>query len=376
MHTPRAFIDLCALSDNARLIKQAAGDIFCVLKCNAYGHGAQKCMRALADAGFDKFAVYSLPQAKELSAVYEGKKSILVMGEFRRDGFCEDKDLIYTVSEPQHLTRTADINARFHVEIDVGMNRSGIAPSILRTLDLSRAGKNIEGVYAHLSDADDPLSPVTNEQKRMFFECAELLERALGKRLCKHLSATSDLLRGKNNSALGRVGLALYGVSGAMPCPLPLRPVMSVYSTVLSLRKVEKGESVGYGRAYRAPRPSLIATVAGGYGNGIPRLGSNGVLPVIIKGQTVFSVGSICMDRFMVDVTPIQEKGLNVAIGDRVTLLGADDFCKKNTKTNTSGAEITANRLATRLGTIPYEILCSLGNLNPSVYYYSSEIRL
>ena len=357
METPYVLIDLGALSHNAKALLANAGEFYCVLKCDAYGHGAIECAERLYSAGMKRFAVYSLSEAIKIRS-YAPNAEILILGRTEPCLFreLETRGLIQTVGSAEYAAQIAESGHRIkvHIELDCGMNRWGIKWSDAGTLDLPLPSEDILGVFAHLSCADAGDLTLTETQKARFEQGASELEKSLGKSLVRHLRASAGMLRlTSDGKTLSRAGLALYGIAPENCDGSFLQPVMSFHSSVVGVRTVRKGENVGYGTSFPAPQDMVIATISGGYANGIPRRAS-GKLTVLIGGEPSLSFGNICMDRFMVDVTPIFEKGSLVRVGDTVTFFSPN-------------FPITQMSLACE--TIPYELLTLIGNNNRRIFF-------
>lgn len=351
-----ALIDLSALEHNAAELRKRLGEFYCVLKCDAYGHGAEKCASRLAAFGMKRFAVYSLSEAETVrkSAVDSeililGRTDPALCGELEAGGFVQT---VGSAEYAEALVKRGQ-GVKIHIEIDSGMNRWGFKPSDLEKWKVPFPKENVMGAFAHLSCADEKDISVSKNQIEVFNKAADAFEVRLGRRLIRHLSASAGSLRAElKTNALSRVGLALYGIAPENCDGSFLRPVMSFYSQVTGVRKVKKGESVGYGSDHRVSRDSVIATVSGGYANGICRSGS-GRLTVTVQGERAVSVGNICMDRFMADVTDIIKSGKTVREGDKVTFFDG-----------AYGAE----NMARACQTIPYEILTGVGRQNRRIY--------
>ncbi|MBE6610500.1 MAG: alanine racemase [Ruminococcaceae bacterium] len=356
MNGAYVLIDPAALARNAKALKARLGSFYCVLKCDAYGHGAEKCAAQLADIGMERFAVYSLSEANTVRKAAKNAE-ILILGR-TEPVFCDELEaggFVQTVSSADYARVLAyhSKNIKIHIEIDCGMNRSGFKPLELSAFSLPFPAEKISGVFGHLSCADEKELSEAEKQIRIFESAAGLLEKTLGKPLIRHLSASAASLRSElKTNALSRIGLALYGVAPENCDGGFLEPVMSFYSDVTEVRSVKKSETVGYGSDHSLSRDSVIATVSGGYANGILRSAST-KLTVLIHGQPAPSVGRICMDRFMVDVTDVVTSGTLVRPGDTVT------FFDKN-----FGIE----SMARACGTIPYEVLTCIGNSNRRIY--------
>lgn len=344
--------------------------IIAVVKANAYGHGAGHVARALEEAGASVLACADIEEGAALRAAGVACK-ILVFGALSvsdLDGLFDCR-LTPTISSPgaaravQAAAARHKQRLRYHLKIDTGMNRLGFRDANLRrTLPELLASPNLEleAVYTHFATADDPESPLFNEQRVRF-------ERALS--AIKELSADSDgsaagpsYVHAANSAALlrdsrvwwdqVRPGLLLYGI---VPPPLAanvaVTPVITLDSRVVAVKGVRAGEGVGYGARFIAEHPTTIAIVPAGYADGLDlRLAGRGA--VLIRGRRAPIVGSVCMDMLMADVT-----GLDVSPGDDVVIIGSQ------------GAErIDVREMAAQVGTIPYEILCRIGSRIERIY--------
>lgn len=356
MNGAYTLIDLDALEHNAKALKARSGDFYCVLKCDAYGHGAERCADRLVSVGMKRLAVYSLSEAKNIRKVAKDAE-ILILGRTEPVFYDELKvgGFIQTVGSVEYARALSlqGKNIKIHIEIDCGMNRSGFKPDELSRFSLPFPKENVLGVFGHLSCADEQEIFEAQKQARIFESAADLLENTLKKPLTRHLSASAGSLRSElKTNALSRIGLALYGVAPANCDGSFLKPVMSFHSVVTDVRSVKKWENIGYGLDHSLSRDSVIATISGGYANGIHRLGSS-KFSVLIHGQPAPSVGKVCMDRFMADVTDIVSGGTRVRPGDTVT------FFDKN---------LPAELLSKACGTIPYELLTCIGSSNRRIY--------
>jgi alanine racemase len=245
---------------------------------------------------------------------------------------------------------------RYHLKIDTGMNRLGFRfDNLGRTLPelLGSGNLELDAIYTHFATADDPDSPLFDQQRRRFERAAADVEALGGRPRYRHAANSAALLR-DSRVWLDRVrpGLLLYG---AVPPPLsstiPLTPVITLHSRVVAVKGLRTGESTGYGARFAAERPTTIAIVPAGYADGLDfRLAGRG--SVLIRGRRAPIVGSVCMDMLMADVT-----GMDVSPGDEVVLIGAQ------------GAEqIDVREMAATIGTIPWEILCRIGSRIERVY--------
>jgi alanine racemase len=342
--------------------------IIAVVKANAYGHGAGHVARALEEAGASVLACADIEEGAALREAGVTRK-ILVFGALSvsdLDGLFDCR-LTPTISTPgaaravQAAAARYKQRLRYHLKIDTGMNRLGFRDANLRrTLPELLASPNLEleAVYTHFATADDPESPLFNEQRVRF-------ERALS--VIKELSADSAIsapphVHAANSAALlrdsrvwwdeVRPGLLLYGI---VPPPLAanvaVTPVITLDSRVVAVKGVRAGEGVGYGARFIAERPTTIAIVPAGYADGLDlRLAGRGA--VLIRGRRAPIVGSVCMDMLTADVT-----GLDVSPGDEVVIIGSQ------------GAErLDVREMAAQVGTIPYEILCRIGSRIERIY--------
>jgi len=370
-------VDLHALVANFRAIQdhlaseaalnRAAGagvprapGIIAVVKANAYGHGARPVARALEEAGAAMLAVADIEEGVDLRQAGI-RAPILVFGALSVSDVSGvfDYQLTPTISSPaagralQAAAIARGVTLGYHLKIDTGLNRLGFRHDNLpRTLPelLACAHLRLEAVHTHFGTADEPESPLFDEQRRRF-EAACLVVNDLGggPRL-RHAANSAALVRDSRVwYDFVRPGLLLYGlVPPPLHAALGLRPVMSLASRVVAVKGVRVGEAVGYGARFTAARPTALAVVPAGYADGLDRrLEGRGV--VLIRGRRAPIVGAVSMDMLTVDVTDLGD----VNPGDAVVFLG------------TQGAEswqsIDAREMASWIGTIPYELLCRLG---------------
>jgi alanine racemase len=334
-----------------------------VVKANAYGHGAGQVARALEDAGADLLACADLEEGAALRAAGVSVE-ILVFGALS----VSDLDAVFearltpTISTPgtaralQAAAARYRQRLRYHLKIDTGMNRLGFRfDNLARTLPDLLASDNLEldAVYTHLATADDPVSPLFDDQRRRFERACRDVEALGGRPRYRHAANSAALLR-DSRVWFDRVrpGLLLYG---AVPPPLsstiPLTPVITLDSRIVAVKGMRAGESTGYGARFTVDRPTTIAIVPAGYADGLDcRLAGRGF--VLIRGRRARVVGSVCMDMLMADVT-----GMDVSPGDEVVIIG------------TQGDErIDVREMAATIGTIPWEILCRIGSRIERVY--------
>ncbi len=348
MQLIRAIIDTSALRSNLRQIKARApgSRAMAVVKANAYGHGLVPTALALPEA--DAFAVARLEEGIALRDAGIRQTIILLEGVFSAEQLAEAAEhhfeiVVHDPLQVALLERYTDEH-RFIVwlKIDTGMNRLGFRteefPAVLQRVQGLRVRPAEVRVMTHLARADERDCPMTRDQLDRF----DALTARLG--LSRSIGNSAGILgweRGCGDWI--RPGLALYGISpfpGESSAGFGLIPAMTLASTVITVRRVPKGETVGYGGAWSARRDSRIAIVAGGYGDGLLRSLATGT-PVLVNGRRVPLVGRVAMDMIAVDVTELPE----VEVGTRCVLWGR-------------GLEVT--EVAAHAGTIAYELLCGV----------------
>jgi len=331
------------------------------VKADAYGHGAPRVARALAEGGVDWFGVALVEEGAELRRAGV-REPILVLGvgdraqlplfrKYRLTPTISSRSQLAIWSEWMSSTSAAQ---PIHLKVDTGMSRLGLAPEevpwALASIR-SHPSLQLEGFLSHLADADDLTSPNNPEQERAFAELLELLTPEERESALIHLANSAGSLHHPNcRHRMVRLGLSLYGYDPSGPTA-DLAPVMSVATRVVQARQIEAGTSVGYGSSWTAIRPSRIGVVPVGYADGYQR-GLSNVAHGLAGGRRVPIVGTVSMDLTMLDLTDT-----SVEEGDEVVLLGSQ-----------GAEEITARELAGHLKTIPYELLCGLGLRLPRRY--------
>lgn len=353
--------------------------VMAVVKADAYGHGLRIAARLFEQCGADWFGVATVEEGIELRAVGIRKPILLLGGLYMSDpAALIQHQLTPGVSSTARLDTYAECARRykepvgFHLKVDTGMGRLGMPAELLEQFAAHLRQLNgdtpsawqalrLTGFFTHLASAEDLVATQTQDQLARFSEALKQL-RALGaKPKWIHVSNSAALLRrAKFTENLVRVGALLYGYClplvtppGDRLKPLPVfEPVLSFKTRVVFLKDHPAGTPLGYGASFYTRRPSRIATLPVGYADGLNRALSNRGR-VIVRGKYARITGNVSMDLTLVDVTDIP----NVSVGDEVTLIGRSD-----------GATITAAELARDLGTIPYEVLCSIGKRVPRIY--------
>lgn len=369
-HRVWADINLDNLVHNYQAVqsKVAGVPLMCVVKANAYGHGAPQIAQALAAQGASYFAVATPQEALQLRR-HGIAQPILLLGAVNLGWVSQlnKANITLTVTSLQEAKALAAIlrnkKQTIHVKLDTGMSRLGVAlPDAVEQLTQIAAIScfNLEGIFTHLAAADDPARQnFTNSQIQAFLQVVQALQaNGVHIPVVHCANSAASIAWPSAHLDMVRPGIALYGSN---PCPagqVNLRPVMRLRSRIVQLHQIQAGQSVSYGCTWVAPRPTLVATVAAGYADGLPRVVS-GRAEMLVKGKRAQQVGRICMDMCMLDVTDIPE----VQVGDEVTLIGRD-----------GEEEITADEMAGLVGTISYEIFCGIGSRVPRMYWKNGEI--
>ncbi|NQY35593.1 MAG: alanine racemase [Alteromonadaceae bacterium] len=354
LRTATAVIDCQALVKNFQLIKKMSPNskVLAVLKANAYGHGLERIATTLIQKNVmaDAFGVARIDEALVLRAAGIVKPIVLLEGFFSPDDLpilaVNNLQTIVHNEDQLHAILQADLDKPLKVwlKIDTGMHRLGINPDEFQHYyqSLSKS-KNVQEpliLMSHLACADEEGNELTAQQMALF----DQLTRGLNEERSVANSAAIFTLPPAQNEWI-RPGLMLYGVS---PLPLSsknancveLEPVMTLQSSLISVRKLKAGEFVGYGSAWRSKKETMIGVVAIGYGDGYPRHAQNGT-PVLINNRRVPLIGRVSMDMITVDL------GLNAQdkVGDCAILWGK---------------QLPVEEIAEYATTIPYELLCNI----------------
>lgn len=333
----------------------APAKVMPVVKANAYGHGAVQLARAAERAGIDYFAVAFLEEAIELRK-HGISKDILVFNYVEPDmlHIAQQNNITITLYSWEQLLRyTKQIwRPKVHIKIDTGMRRLGVMPEEARDfLDAVRkAGFDVEGAYTHFAVADslDEEDVQFTKEQAQLFEKLDLDVRI--KHVCNSGASVSKVV---NCFDYVRVGIASYGLQPSDSVySNELKPVLTWKSVVSHVKTIQPGDSISYGRTFKAFMEMKIATIPVGYADGYWRHLSNKGY-VLINGEKCPIVGRVCMDQFMVDVSHLDD----VKIGDEVVLIG-----KQGNNT------ITAEEIAKLVGTINYEVTCRISERVPRKY--------
>ena len=351
----RLEINLANCLENYRYFRsklEASTKLLVLVKANAYGHGAVQFASLMEEAGADYLAVAYPIEGMELRQA--GIKSPIMVLTAGTDSF---EQIVNYGLEPgipnlyslrilcEVLQKRGITDFPVHIKLDTGMHRLGFMTDELKELtDFLKTSREVRvrSVYSHLAAADDPCcDDFTLGQISMFKENADRLTEALGYKPLYHVLNSAGIERfPEYQFDMVRLGIGIYGVS-AIPGN-HLSPVASFKCKILQVKTLKLGDgTIGYGRHGKiAPEGTVIATIPVGYADGVDRHLSCGKGHFVVNGHKVPTIGNICMDMCMLDIT-----GIDAKVGDTVTIFGEDP---------------TITELASILGTIPYEILTSV----------------
>lgn len=369
-----AEVSLTTLRDNFRVVQQHIGPnvaICAVVKADGYGHGATECALALEAEGAPWLGVTDAAEGRHLRSAGIWTRILLMTGIWKgeEDGIVSH-NLTPTIWETWHIellekaAKKQQINLPVHLKVDTGMNRLGASLQVLPELCQKLAAcqhLHLEGVSTHFASAEVLDAEEAPRQMRVFEEALTILrERGLNPPLVHTGNSAAVSARPETWKTMVRPGILLYGYS--LPTTrdgkivselsLPLTPVLTWKTRVLTVKDVAAGQAVGYMGTYVTKQHSRLAVVPVGYADGYPRLLSNQAR-VIVRGEYAPVVGRVSMDLTTVDVGKIP----GVEVGDEVILIGSSN-----------GKSVDAVELSYWCETVPYEILCGISQRVPRVY--------
>lgn len=370
-------IDLNAVRHNTAAFKgclERGVRMMCVVKADAYGHGAVRCAKQMLRAGADQFAVATVEEGIELREAGI-REPILMLSEPPLEAVeklvqFQIMPSVYTQEFALALGECAAAHntvTKYHLAVDTGMTRIGVRPDdaveFRSSIDFHR-GLECAGTFTHFATADVPGDWDFQMQRKRFDQTvAALRDAGLETGLVHCDNTPGTVLHPEIHYDMCRVGVGLYGLHPADSTmgKIDLVPVMSVRGRITRVVKPEVGTPVGYGATYRVPKPHIqIATVPIGYADGLARVLSN-KMEVLVNGERCRQVGRICMDQFMfaVDVNGVRayRPTRPVQYGDVVTLVGRD-----------GAEEITMDQMAALRDTINYEVACDFGLRLEKIY--------
>jgi alanine racemase len=385
-----AEVSLSALAENFQAIRRFVNPpsekrkeprkILSIVKGNGYGHGGPQVAKALERAGSDGFGVTCTDEG--IAVRQAGvKKPILILTGFvpGEEARLLEHNLTAAIHRCEQMERLDHAAARhagksrkkisFHLKMDTGMNRLGIAPGDVECF-ARQLGKckhlELGGVFTHFASSEVLTNTRTGEQTRQqeerFYAALDQLRKLGIDPGIVHLANSAAIAtRPETWADMVRPGAILYGYHPGydpveqrpqIEARLPLKPVMSLRTRIINIRDIPAGAGVGYNEKFIAQRPSRIAVLAAGYGDGVHRsLGNKGT--VLIHGVDAPIVGIISMDVTMIDVTDVPD----AAIGDVVTIYGVD------------GPHVRpANVIARSIGTVTSDLLCAVSARVPRFY--------
>jgi len=366
-HLTQTLIHLNNLTHNVGVLQELVGDrtLWPAIKANAYGHGAEIVARHLVGLGYNTLCVAHVSEVLALleanvqatfvvlSATLPEHAEALVASR------CEP--VLCTTEMAEALAREAERVQRdvaVHVKVDTGMGRIGIRPEdVLRFVDYCRAlpRLRIKGIMSHFPRADEASKAYSRAQLERFRRVVDATrDQRIEVRHMANSAAILDLPGSYFDAS--RPGIAMYGLRPSWEIGNPrvheLRPVLEWKTRITLLKEVPSGVGLSYGHAFHTERPSLIATVPVGYGDGLSRRLSNNC-ELLVRGVRCPQVGRITMDQSLIDVTILRGQ---VQLGDEVVIIGRQ-----------GDEEVTADELAGKLATINYEVVTAIAHRVPRV---------
>lgn len=356
-------INLGAMIDNVRYFRsqlQPNTRLTCMVKAFAYGAGSIEVSRALQTSGLvDYLAVAVADEGVELRKAGITLPILIMNPEVSAFDLIMENNLEPNIYSLQSLLDFASAAERkgmehypIHIKIDSGMHRLGFykedMPQLIDSIHNVSHVVRVKSVFSHLAGSDEQQwDEFTKEQIHYFNQCAEMLQQGIGYSTWRHILNSAGIERfSEYQMEMCRLGIGLYGFSAI---GAKLKNVCTLKTTILSVKTVRSGETIGYGRHSRLTDDKQIAVIPIGYADGFDRRLSNYEGEVIVRGKRCSVVGNVCMDQAMIDVT-----GTDAQVGDQVILFG--DI-------------LPIEEIAEKLGTIPYEILTSVSRRVKRVYY-------
>ena len=357
----RIEVDISKIADNVRTLCRAMGDVslLAVVKANAYGHGQLRVSETALKAGA-KWLGVAIAEEGEYLRENGITAPILVLGGVNERGA--------EASVRHHLTQTVfDVNGvkqlseagkklglrpQVHIKLDTGMGRIGVCSkeALSEVLEAIRQAGNIDitGAFTHFANADAVDDDYTEKQLERF----KAFNTMLPSGIIRHAAASAALLRyPQTRFDMVRAGIVMYGYA-PVEAKISVEPALSWKTEIVYIKTVPAGECISYGCTYQTTKPTVVATLPVGYGDGYHRALS-GKAEVLVGGIRCPVLGRVCMDQMMVDVSAVP----NVRIGEEAVLLGRQ-----------GNETIDAEQLAAWANTIPYEILLAASARVPIIY--------
>ncbi len=377
-----ATIDLDYLCCNFKEVRKKVGKdtkIMCVVKADAYGHGAMHIAKELENQGADWFAVSNIDEAVQLRN-YQINRPILILGYTPYD--MVEKLCNFNISQTilsydyginlSKACRLKGVKVKCHLKIDTGMNRIGfscqskeeVEKSAILIEKLKSNNKEIdfEGIFTHFATAD-PLKDSTDFTRLQFKNFELIIEKLQQMGIdipLKHCcNSGGTVFYPYMKLDMVRAGIVLYGLmpnlkqSANLEPEVNLKPIMELKTVISQINKLKKGRTVSYGQTFTAERDMTIATVPIGYADGYSRSFS-GKASMLVLGKRAPIIGEICMDQLMLDITDID----GAQEGTEVVVFG-----------HQADQELSVCELAELINTIGHEVVCLIGKRVPRVYY-------
>lgn len=363
-----AEVNLQAVDENVRNMKAYLPKgvrLNAVIKADAYGHGAQQIAHTALTAGVDSLSVATLEEAIDLrmGGIWG---PILVLGYTAPDAAWQvaRSDITATVftqevaTALQEAAQAAGKRLKVHLKLDTGMSRIGVEGTdedVVFARQLSEyPNLELEGLFSHFSMAEVADSEPALEQLRRFQSFSERVKEAGVSIPILHMANTAAIFRfPQSYYNMVRLGVGLYGSSptSLIPAPIPLRPVMTLKTKIVMLKKIKQGTRVGYDGTWTASQDSVLGTLPIGYADGMSRSYSNRA-HVCVRGTLVPIVGRVCMDQAMIDLTSVPQ----AQVGDEVIIFGDSQPIR------------TTLMLADEIGEIPHQITACVSKRVPRFY--------
>ena len=379
-----AQVDLNAIRYNFNSIKEKISEktkVLCVLKADAYGHGAEFLVKEYERLGADYYGVSNLDEALQLRKA-GAKKPILIFGytppemaeTLSKENVSQALFSLDYAKELYQNCKEKNVKVKVHLKIDTGMSRIGffcqndedINKSIKEIEEIKNSMPllDIEGMFTHFSVSDD----VTNNREYTVYQFNNFkkvisgLEELGIKVPLKHCCNSGGIISFPEMQLdMVRAGIILYGLypSKETEGKIDLKPAMELKAVVSQVKEIPKDTSLSYGRTFVSGEKMKIASVTIGYADGYSLKFSNNA-ELLVKGKRAKIVGRVCMDQLMIDVTNIE----GVKSGDEVTVFGCDGEEK-----------ISVDEMAEKIGTINYEIVCLIGKRVPRIYINNGKLE-
>lgn len=363
IHKTRLEVNLSIVQQNFKIhrsLLKPSTKIMAMVKAFSYGAGSYEIASLLQQNGVDYIAVAYVDEGVELRKA--GIHLPIMIMNAEADGFASlvEYDLEPEVFSLEHarsldafLSREGIQHFPVHLKIDTGMHRLGLdEEQVEQYLAAFKSSRFIiQSVFTHLVASEDPQQDdFTSRQLKMFEKLADTIQSAVGYPILRHASNTAAIHRHPEAAyEMVRLGIGLYGVSSASGKSLPLKEAVELKTTIAQIRRVKKGESVGYGRSRLLEKDTTIATIRIGYADGYPRSLGNGRGTVLIRGIAYPTIGNVCMDMTMIN-------------------LGDDDQIQVDEDVLVFGRDHSITTIAQQAHSIPYEIMTGISVRVPRIY--------